>query len=71
MGRGLRHLPPAAGLLEVDAYGRVLLEVPLAPETDNAHMQTRMARKEPDRTYLVPHLLAHAVKRYSAGGEVL
>ncbi|MFT6831419.1 MAG: hypothetical protein ACJAZN_001582 [Planctomycetota bacterium] len=40
MGRGLRHLPPAAGLLEVDTYGRVLPEVPLAPETDNAHMQT-------------------------------
>ncbi|MFT5732680.1 MAG: hypothetical protein ACJA2W_000898 [Planctomycetota bacterium] len=65
------ELGPMLRLLEVDSYGRVLLEVPLSPETDNAQMQTRMARKESDGTYLVPQLLAHAVKRYSADGEVL
>ncbi len=31
-------------LLEVDADGKIVVEVKLAPETDNAHMQTRMAQ---------------------------
>ncbi len=58
-------------LLEVDPQGQIKLEFPLQPETDNAHMQTRMARKLPSGTYLVPHLLAFKVKEYSADGKVL
>lgn len=58
-------------LVEVDPQGQIKLEFPLQPETDNAHMQTRMARKLPSGTYLVPHLLAFKVKEYSADGKVL
>lgn len=58
-------------LLEVDAKGTVQVEVPLQPETANAHMQTRMARKLPNGNYLVPHLLAFAVKEYDSHGKVV
>jgi Mal s 1 allergenic protein-like len=58
-------------IIEVDAQGRVQTSVPLQPETDNAHMQTRMARKLPNGNYLVPHLLAFAVKEYTPTGEVV
>ncbi len=58
-------------LLEVDSNGKVVVRVPLLPETDNAHMQTRMARKLPSGNYLVPHLLAFAVKEYKPDGEVV
>lgn len=58
-------------LLEVDSAGQVALEFLLQPETDNAHMQTRMARKLAGGTYLVPHLLAFKVKEYDASGKVL
>ncbi len=58
-------------LLEVDRDGMVKVSVPLQPETDNAHMQTRMARKLPNGNYLVPHLLAFAVKEYSPDANVV
>lgn len=58
-------------IVEVDRAGVILREVPLQPETDNAHMQTRMARKLPNGNYLVPHLLAFAVKEYTPAGEVV
>lgn len=58
-------------LREIDPAGQVAVEFPLLPETDNAHMQTRMARKLEGGTYLVPHLLAFKVKEYSAEGKVL
>jgi len=58
-------------LLEVDPKGSIVLDVPLQPETDNAHMQTRMARQLKNGNYLVPHLLAFAVKEYSPDGKVL
>ena len=58
-------------LLEVTTEGGIAVEVPLQPETDNAHMQTRMARKLPNGNYLVPHLLAFKVKEYSADGKVV
>lgn len=67
----ITELGPQPRLLEVDADGKIVLEFPLQPETDNAHMQTRMARKLAGGTYLVPHLLAFKVKEYSAKGEVL
>ncbi|MCA8987536.1 MAG: hypothetical protein KDA78_07840 [Planctomycetaceae bacterium] len=58
-------------LLEVTSEGKIAVEVPLAPETDNAHMQTRMARKLPNGNYLVPHLLAFQVKEYTPEGKVV
>lgn len=58
-------------LLEVDKSGKIIVSVPLQPETDNVHMQTRMARKLPNGNYLVPHLLAFAVKEYTPTGQVV
>lgn len=58
-------------LLEVDRDGNIVLEVPLQCQTHNFHMGTRMARKLDDGTYLAPHLLDFAVKRYDAAGIVL
>lgn len=58
-------------LLEVSATGEVILEFPLACQKKNHHMQTRMARKLSDGTYLAPHLLNFAVFRYSRDGKVL
>jgi hypothetical protein len=58
-------------LMEVDSKGKVKITVPLLPETDNIHMQTRMARKQPNGNYLVPHLLAFRVKEYTPAGKVV
>jgi hypothetical protein len=58
-------------LLEVNRTGAIVLEVPLQPETDNVHMQTRMARQLRNGNFLVPHLLAFAVKEYSPEGKVV
>lgn len=58
-------------LLEVDANGTVVVEVPLQPETENVHLQTRMARKLSNGNYLVPHLLALKVKEYTPAGKVV
>ncbi len=62
---------PNPRLLELDAKGTVLANIPLACQKGNAHMQTRMARKAADGTYWVPHLLDFAVKQYNAKGEVI
>ena len=67
----ITELGPKPRLLEVKNDGKIAVEFALQPETDNAHMQTRMARKLASGTYLVPHLLAFKVKEYSAKGEVL
>lgn len=58
-------------LLEVTQAGEIAVEVPLQPETDNGHMQTRMARKLANGNYLVPHLLAFKVKEYQPDGKVV
>lgn len=58
-------------LLELAADGRVIVEFALACQKPNAHMQTRMARKQADGTYLVPHLLDFAIIRYDRTGKVL
>ncbi|WP_338686797.1 hypothetical protein [Haloferula helveola] len=58
-------------LLEIGRDGKVVATCPLQPETGNAHMQTRMARKTPAGTYLVPHLLAFAVKEYRPDGSIV
>ena len=58
-------------LLELNAEAEIVVDVPLQPETDNIHMQTRMARKLDNGNYLVPHLLAFAVKEYTPEGEIV
>lgn len=58
-------------LLEIDASGNVILEFPLACQKKNHHMQTRMARKLSDGTYLAPHLLDFAVFHYDRQGKIL
>ena len=58
-------------ILEVGPDGTIEVEVPLLPETDNSHMQTRMARKLPNGNYLAPHLLAFKIKEYTPAGEVV
>ena len=58
-------------LLEVNPKGETVLEVPLQPETENTHMQTRMARQLKNGNYLVPHLLAFAIKEYTPEGKVV
>jgi hypothetical protein len=58
-------------LMEVNQHGVIGVSVPLLPETDNIHMQTRMARKLSSGNYLVPHLLAFKVKEYTPQGEVV
>ena len=62
---------PLPRLLEVDGSGEVVVEVPLKPDTDNGHMQTRMARKLENGNYLVPHLLGFVVKEYQPDGTVV
>ncbi|MEQ9411704.1 MAG: hypothetical protein RIK87_28575 [Fuerstiella sp.] len=58
-------------LLEVDRSGTILVEFPLQCQKQNHHLQTRMARKLPDGTCLVPHLLDFAVLNYDADGRVI
>lgn len=67
----ITELGKSPRLIEVDGNGEIVVEVPLQPETDNAHMQTRMARKLANGNYLVPHLLAFAVKEYEPSGTVV
>jgi len=65
------ELGPKPRLLEVDPQGAIATQIPLEPETDNAHMQTRMARQLRSGNYLVPHLLAFAIKEYTPEGRVV
>lgn len=58
-------------LIEVNGSGEVVEEFPLACQKENHHMQTRMARKLRDGTFLAPHLFDFAVFHYSKDGEVL
>jgi hypothetical protein len=74
-GDAMRYVLTEAGpnprLLEVDRDGKVYVEFKLACQNKNAHMETRMARKLDDGTYLAPHLLDFAVKQYDKTGKVL
>jgi len=67
----LTEAGPSPRLLEIAADGTVKVEFPLVCQKANAHMQTRMARKQADGTYLVPHLLDFAIIRYDAAGKEL
>ena len=58
-------------LIEIDSDGKILVDFDLKCQKKNVHMQTRMARKLADGTYLTPHLLDFAVFNYDAKGNVL
>jgi hypothetical protein len=58
-------------IVETDNTGNIVAAIPLQPESDNTHMQTRMARKLKSGNYLVPHLFAFAVKEYDVKGNVV
>lgn len=58
-------------MMEIEPSGRLALSFPLQPETDDTHMQTRMARKLSNGNYLVPHLLAFSLKEYTPEGRVV
>ena len=58
-------------IIEIITEGKMVIEVPVKPETSNTHMQSRMARKLGNGNYLVPHLLAFAIKEYSSKGEII
>ncbi len=62
---------PKPRLLELSKNKKIIVEVPLKPETNNGHMQTRMARKLPNGNYIAPHLLAFKIKEYRADGTVV
>ena len=74
-GDAMRYVLTEAGpnprLLEVDRDGKIHVEFKLACQNKNAHMETRMARKLDNGTYLAPHLLDFAVKQYDQTGKVL
>lgn len=58
-------------LIEIEPDGMIVREFPLACQKENHHMQTRMARKLSDGTYLAPHLLDFAVFHYDQDGKIL
>ncbi len=62
---------PNPRLLEVDRSGTVAVEFALGCQKENFHMQTRMARKLADGTYLAPHLLDFQVVNYDATGKTI
>ncbi len=67
----LVELGTAPRIREIGPDGAIHAEVKLQPETDNAHMQTRMARKRANGNYLVPHLLAFKIKEYTPKGDIV
>ncbi|MBU6277419.1 MAG: hypothetical protein KGQ61_12355 [Planctomycetes bacterium] len=67
----LTEAGPNPRLVEIGADGKAVGGFPLACQKANAHMQSRMARRQPDGTTLVPHLLDFAIVRYAADGREL
>lgn len=60
----LAELGPEPRALVLDADGKVVKTTPLACQTKNFHMQTRMLRMLPNGNYIAPHLFDFAVKEY-------
>lgn len=58
-------------ILEVDAKGKIVVDVPIQAQTKDTHLQTRMARKLASGNYLVPQLLDKVVREYDAAGKVV
>lgn len=58
-------------IVELDASGAVVAETPIACQTANHHMESRMARKIRGGDYLVPQLLDKVVRQYRPDGSVV
>ena len=58
-------------LIDLNQNLEIRVEFDLSCQKANHHMQTRMARKLSDGTYLAPHLLNFAVHHYNAAGKIL
>ena len=58
-------------IVEVDAAGKLVKEVPLKVEKPDPHRDTRMARKLPTGHYLVCHEADGAVREYDGTGKVV
>jgi outer membrane protein assembly factor BamB len=67
----LTEAGPKPRIVEVAADGKVISETPLSAQTKNLHLQSRMARKLPGGTYLVPQLLDQVVREYAVDGKVV
>lgn len=67
----LSEAGPKPRLIEIDKNNKIIHDIPLQCQSKNHHMETRMVRKQPDGTYLAPHLLDFAVKHYDQDGKVL
>ena len=62
---------PKPRILEINREGQIKVEVPLQCQTDNHHMQSRMARKLENGNYLVPQLFDKVVREYTPDGKVI
>lgn len=60
-----------ARIVEVNAKGEIVKEIPLTVEKPNAHRDTRMARKLANGHYLVCHEGDGKVREYDATGKVV
>lgn len=58
-------------ILVVDAKGAIVRETPIKSQTDNHHMESRMARALPNGNMLVPQLLDKVVREYSPKGDIV
>ena len=58
-------------ILVVDAKGAIVRETPIKSQTDNHHMESRMARALPNGNTLVPQLLDRVVREYSPKGDIV
>ncbi len=66
------ELGPEPRAIVLNRKGRIVRETPLACQTGNAHMQTRMLRILPNGNYIAPHLFDFAVMEYEPKtGKVL
>jgi outer membrane protein assembly factor BamB len=60
-----------ARIVEVDADGKVVYELPLTIDKPNPHRDTRMARKLDSGNYLVCHEADGKVREYDRSGKVV
>ena len=67
----ISELGPNARLIEVTPEGEIAVELATQPDTDNVHMQTRMARQLPNGNYIAPHLLGFDINEYDAEGNIV
>ena len=72
LGEG-RYLVAEAGdkprLLEIDADGKVVVEVPIQAQTHDHHLQTRMSRKLPEWKLPRPAIARQSGARICAGRQ--